>query len=235
MDSSFEEQTPQMPIADPPPELTSTPPAAPGRRQWFWQGKIGPAFRTIASLISLTVNVVLLIILILLGQQLFALKGLIAGQLVGGLHRNFVLMDQARIVSAVQVDDTIQVKFDLPVNTTTVVKLTEDTRIQGARVNLSTGGLTIRNAPANIVLPAGTDLPIALNITVPVDTIVPVKLNVPVDIPLNQTELHQPFVGLQEVIAPYDQLLAKLPNSWLETPLCAGWSGWLCRWMLETK
>jgi hypothetical protein len=36
-----------------------------------------------------------------------------------------------------------------------------------------------------------------------VDTTVPVTLNVPVDIPLNETELHEPFVGLQDVVRPF--------------------------------
>jgi len=70
---------------------------------------------------------------------------------------------------------------------------------------------------------------------VPVDTVVPVQLTVPVDIPLNQTELHEPFVGLQQVISPYDQLLASTPDSWKETPLCTGWGGWLCRWVLGSQ
>ena len=32
---------------------------------------------------------------------------------------------------------------------------------------------------------------------------VPVALNVDVDIPLEQTQLHEPFVGLQEVVKPF--------------------------------
>jgi hypothetical protein len=170
------------------------------------------------------------VILLVLGRQLFALKDLVNRQLVGGLHENFVLMDQARISTTVQVNDTIPVQFDLPVNTTTVVRLTENTRNRGATVNLTTGGLTIRNAPANIVLPAGTELPIALDIVVPVNTTVPVELTVPVEIPLNQTELHKPFVGLQNVISPYQGLLSELPGSWQETPLCAVDFG-LCDWL----
>jgi hypothetical protein len=201
----------------------------------FWQGKIGPAFWTIASLISLSVNIILVVVLILGGKQLFALKGLVANQLVGGLRQNFALMDQARISTTVNVDDTIPVKFDLPVVANTIVQLTENTRIRGATVNLSTGGLSITRAPADIVLPAGTSLPISLNIVVPVDTTVPVHLTVPVDIPLNQTELHRPFIGLQNVVSPYGNLLGSTPNSWQETPLCEPWTDWLCGWLISTK
>jgi hypothetical protein len=35
------------------------------------------------------------------------------------------------------------------------------------------------------------------------------ELNVDVDIPLNQTDLHEPFVGLQGVVKPYYCLLEK--------------------------
>ena len=45
----------------------------------------------------------------------------------------------------------------------------------------------------------------------PVQTSVPVHLDVPVNIPLRDTELHQPFVGLQEVVKPWYCLF--LPRS----------------------
>jgi hypothetical protein len=199
-------------------------------RRVLWRGKLGPAFWTTASLISICVNIVLLVLLVLIGKELFALKDLVSKQLIGGLYQNFIKMDQARITTTIEVNDTIPVVFDLPVQTNTVVVLTEATRIRGANVNLSTGGLSIR-APANIVLPAGTELPVALNIVVPVNTSVPVKLTVPVDIPLWETELHEPFVGLQQVVAPYNDLLSSPPNSWRDTPLCDPQTGWLCPWL----
>jgi hypothetical protein len=199
-------------------------------RRILWRGQLGPAFWTTASLISITVNIILVVLLILIGKELFAIKTLVSDQLIGGLHQNFIKMDQASITTTIEVNDTIPVVFDLPVQTNTVVILTEATRIKGANVNLSTGGLSIR-APANIVLPAGTELPVALNIVVPVNTTVPVKLTVPVDIHLNETDLHEPFVGLQQVVAPYNELLSSPPNSWSDTPLCDPQVDWLCPWL----
>ena len=122
-------------------------------------------------------------------------------------------------------------KFKLPLDTETTVVLSQDTRIDGARVSLVTGGLSINNAPADIVLPAGTRLPIFLKLSVPVNQKIPVKLNVDVDIPLNQTDLHQPFVGLQGVVQPYYQLLNETPNSWQEA-LCGRSPDALCRWLI---
>jgi hypothetical protein len=56
-------------------------------------------------------------------------------------------------------------------------------------------------------LPAGTNLPVHLELTVPVKASIPVSLNVPVDIALSETELHEPFTGLQDVVAPFYWLL----------------------------
>ncbi len=211
---------------------------SPISRQWsrtllrlVWQGRLLPAFWTVTAVLSLTVNIILIAGLILVGKQLFVLKQVINEQLLGQLYWNFMLMDQANIQTTVEVHDRIPVQFDLPVQATTVVVLSEPVRIPDATVvSLRTGGLNITNAPADIVLPAGTELPIELSIVVPVDTSVPVDLIVPVDIPLSQTQLHQPFVGLQEVIGPLYQLLAETPDSWQEL-LCPPAPNVICQYM----
>lgn len=197
----------------------------------FWQGRVLPAFWTVVSLVSMTVNLILLAILIALGQNLFSLKALISNQLLSPLQSHFQAMDAAVIERTIQVDDTIPVQFSLPVRTTTWVTLTEPTPIHAAQVNIATGVVSI-NAPADIVLPAGTRLPIALDITVPVDTTVPVNLSVDVSIPLNETGLHEPFTGLQSVVAPYNNLLSQLPDRWEETPLCNSRWRVVCEWLL---
>ncbi len=189
-------------------------------RHYLWQGKPLPAFWTIGAAASLLLNLVLIVALITIGRELFALKSVVNRQLLGGLYYNFVLMDQARIKSRVKVEQTIPIEFDLHLHTDTIAVLTQTTHIQGARVTLTTGGLNIVEAPTDIFLAAGTELPVTLDLTVPVQAMVPIKLTVPVDIPLSQTELHAPFVGLQQVVAPYYSVLAPLPDSW---------SDWFCR------
>lgn len=199
------------------------------RRHWFRTEKVGPAFWTVTSLVSLLVNVVLIVLLLSLGKQLFALKSLVEGQLLGGLYQNFVMMDQAHIRTTIPVTTEVPAKFDLPLNTTTVVKLTADTPLVNATIyELNAGNaLYIPRANTNIVLPAGTELPVQLDLVVPVDQKIPVALNVNVDIPLNQTELHQPFVGLQKVVEPYYQYLDSLPDSWDEV-MCGTGPSLLC-------
>ena len=198
-------------------------------------GKILPAFWTLAAIFSLVVNVVLIVALLLIGRQVFALKGLLEDQLVGGLYKSFVQMDQANIKTTITVKDTIHVVdqmpvvFDLPLQQNTEVRLVEDTQIDRATIFLNGSPVKL-----DIILPKGTRLPINLNMTVPVSqTIpvvltVPVELQVPVDIPLDQTELHQPFASLQNTVSPYNSLLTSLPDHWQETPLCGPLTGWLC-------
>ncbi len=203
-------------------------------RRFVWQGKLMPAFWTVMSVMSFFVNIILVVVLISLGQQIFTLKQALSDQLLTGLYDNFKLMDEAVIHRTIVVDDTIPVQFDLPVSTHTQVTLTEPTQINGAQVNIAAGVLNI-NAPANIVLPAGTRLPVALDIRVPVDKTVPVHLEVEVEIPLNETGLHAPFEGLQNVVNPYDEVLSNFPNSWEGTTLCQSGLGFLCEWFLLPK
>lgn len=180
--------------------------------------KIAPAFWTVTSIISLLVNITLIVIIMLLGRQIFSLKQLVQEQLIGGLYSNFIKMDQSHIRTTIPIDTEVPAKFDLPLNTTTIVTLTEDTVIPKATIyDLDAGALRISQAKTNIILPAGSRLPVQLSLTVPVDQKIPVKLMVDVDIPLNQTELHIPFTGLQKVVGPYYSMLTQLPGSWQET------------------
>jgi hypothetical protein len=194
----------------------------------FQPGKLFPAFWTVTGALSLLVNIILIVTLIILGQELFELKRLVGGHVLGGLYDNFVKMDEAHIATNITVKDNIPVKFDLPISQDTVVVLTEPTYIANVMINLNSGGLSI-NSTANITLPAGTNLPVHLALTVPVDANIPITLNVPVDIPLNQTELHEPFVGLQNVIGPFNGMLVPGITTASEVPECGNaMTSWFC-------
>lgn len=207
----------------------------------IWQGKVIPAFWTIASLLSLTINLILIIALILLAREVFSIKSLVS-TMVDGLHDNFVAMDQAHIRATIPVQETILVNdmmpvvFDLPLHQKTEVVLNREAYVSGATVFLN--GAAVRT---DIILRKGTRLNINLDMTVPVSQTIPVSLKVPVnlnvqvDIPLDQTELHQPIMGLKGVVAPYKIILDNLPDSWSETRLCNSWTGWVCFLFLGTK
>jgi hypothetical protein len=209
----------------PEPQAAAEAPAVPAQpaRTSRLQGCFLPAFWTFTGVISLIVNIILIAIIVVLLSQLFNIKRLVGEQLVGGLYSNFVKMDQASIATTITVSDTIHVNdtipvvFDLPLKQNTGVVLTKDAYIRQATVFLNGAAV-----PTDIILKKGTTLNIALemvvpvNQTIPVQLTVPVKLQVPVNIPLEQTQLHEPFVGLRNVIQPYQDLLAALPGSWKE-------------------
>lgn len=186
-------------------------------------GRIMPAFWTIASLISITVNVLLIVIVLVLVTQLFRIKEMLQVRVIDGLYQNFEKMDQASIITTIQVSDTITVNdtipvvFDLPLKQGTEIILTKDTPIRKATVYLNG-----QPVPTDIVLRQGTHMSIALdmivpvNQTIPIELQVPIKLQVPVNIPLSETELHEPFLGLRGVVAPFKLLLDSWPDSWAE-------------------
>lgn len=189
------------PVSSPPVAASSEPGHRTRRFQFL------PAFWTIASLMSISVNIVLMVILLLVLQMLGLIQvtanDKISG-LLGGLYTNFVKMDQASIQTSIHVEKDIPVNFTLNVSGPTNVTLSQPVTIDGALVTVATGGLNIYNARATIVLPQGTLLPINIeNLTVPVNQSVKAVLDVPVNIPLNQTQLHEPFVGLQKVVEPW--------------------------------
>jgi len=220
---------PRVVLSQPAQQAAASRPLAASRPSAKKAGERGflPAFWTIASILSMIVNLILVVVLLVLARELFTLKAMVGDDLLGGLYNNFVLMDEAHIRTTIEVKTEVPVEFTLPVQTLTTVQLTEDTRINGARVTLNTGGLNIISAPTNIILPAGTDLPIALDISVPVSTTIPITLQVPVDIPLRETELHRPFVGLQDVVKPYYEMLMPEIKGPQDVPFCQPIL-WLC-------
>ena len=198
----------------------------------IYQRQFRPAFWTVSGTISLVVNVILIAVVLILVDQIFTLKYIVQNQLIGGLYQNFARMDAATIKTDVAISSEVRANFTIPLHIDTNARLSQDTTIRGARiVSLTTGGLSISNAPIDIILPAGTLLPIELDIDVPVDQPIPVDMIVPVEIPINQTDLHLPFVGLQQVVSPYYQILEELPDTWQEA-LCGPQPSGFCRWLI---
>ena len=167
--------------------------------------------------LSLIVNVVLLAALLLVSRLGPYARDTISRRILfEGLYVPFAKLDQAHIRATIPI--THDVHITLPVRQTTVVTLTENTLLRNARVS-------ILNTPADITLPAGTRLPIQLDMVI--EATVPISMTVPVDIPLAETELHEPFSDLQRTFRPLIALL--YPADWSQTGLCRVWRG-LCEW-----
>jgi hypothetical protein len=180
----------------------------------------------VASVLSLIVNLVLIGILLVVLQMLGTIR-LTANDefsgVLGGLYHNFVKMDQATIAANIPVTANIPLNIVVPVQTTTRIKLAERTVIPNAHVRITTGTVNI-DADAEVTLPLDQELNVKLDFPLTVQNSIPISLTVPVNIPLSQTQLHDPFVGLQQVVKPYYCLLepnATLNNVQICSPLAA--------------
>jgi hypothetical protein len=193
-------QTPATPRQVP----TFSAPAPEPKQSSYKDLRFGPAFWNVTGVLSLVVNGILLAVLLILFQYLgflhFASNDVGAG-LVGGLFTNFEKMDAATIRTNIPIDAQIPLDIVVPVQTTTEITLAQQVVIPNAHVRITTPNVNI-DSDATVTLPAGTPLMVNLNFNLPVRTSIPVRLDVPVNIPMNATELHEPFVGLQEVIRP---------------------------------
>lgn len=199
------------PVIPPPPAPVIAAEQPAENRSWLSRFKLLPAFWTIASIMSITVNVVMLAVVLILLRMLGAIQLTADDQvssLLGGLYENFVLMDNATISTSIDVVDNIPLNLTIPVDLSqnpTQITLAQDAIIPNANVKINQGGVII-DAPATVTLPRDTtvlSVYIApFNIAVTNQT-VPINLKVPVSIPLRNTDLHQPFTGLQQVVKPW--------------------------------
>lgn len=178
-----------------------------GRKPW-------EAFKNFAIVFSFIVNFVLIIVLLLVAPIIIPIVSDVAVPIVGGLNDSFVDMESASIVQTIKVSDTIPISFILPLEKPTIVTLTEDVRLAAIPTSfvLPGGGGAIYGS-VNLTLPAGLPLPVQLDVDVEVDQVIPVQLDVLVDIPLNETELGDPFNQLKDLFGPIDVLLRDLPSS----------------------
>jgi hypothetical protein len=145
--------------------------------------------------------IILLFLLQMLGAIQITANDKVSG-LLGGLYNNFVKMDQATISRVIPVDANIPLNITVPVQATTRITLAETVTIPNAHVRINTGALNI-DADAVVTLPANTPLMVNLDFPLNVQNTIPIHLDVPVNIPLNETQLHEPFVGLRQVVEPW--------------------------------
>ena len=199
--------------AEPPPAASKTDPRQENNR-------FLPTFWTVASIVSLTINAILIVLVIFLLSSLGSLNmtGLGTG-LLGGLYTNFERLDQAHIKTTIPVQTTIPLNMSIPVQTTTGITLAQDASIQGAHVKINTALFNI-DAPASVTLPAGTALNVTMNFNVPIQTEVPVTLSVPVDIAMQDTDLHPAIIGLQDTLKPLYCIVSPTALTLSGAPVC---------------
>lgn len=184
---------------------------------------IGIFFWRFMVIFSFIVNIILVVVLLALGIFIFEIKKEIATPLVGGLHSSFVGLDQATIDWTIPVRDEIQVQLNIPLETDTIVTLTEPVPLQvNALIDLPGINAYNVNAAVNLQLPAGLQLPVALDLDVAVDQPLPVALDVRAVIPLQETQLHDVAENLRLLFEPLARALYNLPDDFKEAGDLAG-------------
>jgi hypothetical protein len=216
----------------PKPKPGQSDPNAPSIRQRIMhpdKEKVRVAYWNVTGTISLIINAVLIAALIILSRMVFQLGQMANKELLfNGFYVNFGKLDAAHIRATIQVNQQIPISFPLTINQQTAVTLTQDTRIDNTDVVIHSGILNINAQDATVTLPAGTVLPIQLNMVVPVQASIPIALTVPVDIPLSQTELHEPFSDLQATLEPFIAMIYQ-KTDWEKMGFCKAFHG-ICSW-----
>lgn len=181
---------------------------------------------------SFIVNLVLVVVLIGAGILIFEIKNNVADPLVQGLHSTAVGLNAATIDWTIPVRDTLGIDLRVPINANTitstvtqiggepvapiagetVVTLTRPVPISIVGAFINSNDLTLRNATVNIILPAGTQLPVALDLEVGLQTDIPVELDVRAVIPLSETQLTDPIRTLALLFEPLAIGLHNLPS-----------------------
>ena len=163
---------------------------------------------------SFVVNLILVVVLLALGVLIFEIKNNVADPLIGGLHGSFVGLDQATIDWTIPVRETIPVRMIVPLETDTVVVLTQPVPLSAsATINLNGSNVS---TPVSLSLPAGMRLPVHLDLDVPIDQPLDVNLDVRAVIPLGQTQLHDVADNLRLLFEPLAVALDNLPSDFNE-------------------
>jgi hypothetical protein len=162
------------------------------RAKGFWS-----RIKDFAIVFSFVVNVILVLVVLVLLTQVFAIKDQIVGPLVYGLDESFASLGDATISTTIPIRQQLLVKFNLPIRFDTPAKfnlpvtfmlpLNQETTVTtltptpiNTTVNLSLGQFGRINAPISLNLPPGTPLRIRLNMNIPVSTTVAVNQMIPV-------------------------------------------------------
>lgn len=158
--------------------------------------QVEKGWRVIAAL-SLVLNVLLMVGLIVIGRNLRRSTETMTS-LAGSVREGFSTLLSAELVTEVVVNQQIPLELDLPLQQDTVVTLTEQTSVEGALITIHTSNFQVYNAPAEVVLPPGTRLPIALAANIPLRTTIPVEFEIPVRVSIDGSNLGPAFEALIE-------------------------------------
>ena len=173
-------------------------------------------FWTVGAGLSILANFVLLGLL--LGRN--GIPGSAGSdQALVAVYSSLEQLDNAHIRASIPIQSDLSLDTTVPVQTTTRITLASDLLVRGAHVTINASGLSI-DAPADITLPAGTEMDVNLDLVLPIKAALPATADIPVDIAIRDTELHAAIQALKDSLRP--QVCAQSPGATLAdgTPIC---------------
>ncbi|MGC9349464.1 MAG: hypothetical protein ACP5JG_15100 [Anaerolineae bacterium] len=183
-------------------------------RSVIW--RLWNAFKNLAIIFSFLVNFLLVMILLLVvlnPAPVFEVKNELAEPLLVDLDQALVTLGETEIETTVYITDTMPVVFDLPLDQTTDVILTQPVPLDVPAMFVLPGGGGSINGSVSLNLPEGQRLPVSLSMSVPVSTTVPVVMRVPVEIPLAEAGMAPAIEQLRAVLRPVMGFVQSLPGS----------------------
>jgi hypothetical protein len=226
---SLEPSTPSESVSPTPATVETPAPAAPAastpaqaaaevpkesrksRPRKFWD-----AAKTLTLLVSMIINLILIIAIVILANQVGAIK-LTLNSVLGQLDSAFEGLGQAVVSDTIKINQQVPVQFDLPLKQDTVVTTQGPVPIN-TQATFSLGQFGSINGTVSLQLPAGTSLPVHLEMTVPVSNSIPVVFDQPVSIPLAEKGLGPVVAKLRAALRPIIGLVQQMPDRFVIIP-----------------
>jgi hypothetical protein len=203
----------ETPAASTPAPAAAVPPEKPGksRPRKFWD-----ATKTIILIASMFIDLILIVAVIILANQVGAIKMTLNSVLVQ-LDSAFEGLGQVVITDTIKINQQVPVQFDLPLKQDTVVTTQAPVPLN-THATFSLGQFGSINGMVSLQLPAGTRLPVHLDITVPVSNVIPVVFDQPVRIPLAEKGLGPVVAKLRAAVGPIISLVQQMPDRFVIIP-----------------
>jgi hypothetical protein len=170
-----------------------------------WRAAVG-----LTLLVSMVVNLILIVVIVVLVNQVGAIKMTLTNVL-GQLDSAFEGLGAASIKDTIKINQQVPVRFDLPLKQDTVVTTQAPVPIN-TQATFSLGQFGSINGVVSLQLPTGTQLPVHLELTVPVSNSIPVVFDQAINIPLAEKGLGPVVAKLRSALGPIIGIVKQLPD-----------------------
>ncbi len=178
--------------------------------------RVWEALKSLSLFVSMIINLILIIVVVILINQVGAIKMTLAS-ILGQLDSAFQGLGAATIVDTIKIDQQVPVRFDLPLSQDTTVVTQAPVPIN-AYATFSMGQFGSINGNVSLALPAGTSLPVHLELNVPVSNTIQVAFSQPISIPLAAKGLGPVVAQLRSALEPLIGVVQQLPDAFVIIP-----------------